>query len=579
MRWLRMSTLIGTVCVASCHDIDRLASPVSEAPALGIIAADTVPLRTFQLSDTEVWNRIATTDGYAIIGLKTAGGRRGIWKSEVLVSRSDVRSALELLTRTYHVQVLSIDTLLPVARVRIPDAHTFQLLKALPMVDYIDPSILQASGPTEAEINGPYASAFSDDGSPSVSCGFGSLRGGGQVVLQGDRVGPNFQWHQIPASWVRANGAGVVVGLVDTGISATQGELLTGFATGLSYQTNRWIQRDYVFGGSWHDECGHGTRMAGVIAAPANGANTVGVAWGANLVAIRHANGVVDVDAWNVANGIRKAVSYDLANYPRRVVAMAFEAQVLPQYVHDEIRYWYYHDTAEVLFVAASGTSPDITNWIWGVIFPASMDEVIAVSLVDYVTGAQEPYHSIDGIHYGPDVELASACCPYATGQHLSDVVSLSGSSSATAIVAGIAALAWEQYPHYSNVELRSHLNQSGHFYPNRNEKYGFGVIDALKAVGGLYDAMISVELLDDRGYIQEFRLTAQARGGDGPYLYQWDHGPSTSSVVVTKHWDESFEYRVVITDSHDGITQSASGLLAPNGGGGGECDPTQPIC
>jgi hypothetical protein len=57
--------------------------------------------------------------------------------------------------------------------------------------------------------------------------------------------------------------------------------------------------------GSSDDACGHGTRMAGVIAAPDDGRGVMGVAWGANLVNVRHANGVANVSSSDARAAVR----------------------------------------------------------------------------------------------------------------------------------------------------------------------------------------------------------------------------------------------------------------------------------
>ena len=55
------------------------------------------------------------------------------------------------------------------------------------------------------------------------------------------------------------------------------------FATGMS--SGRTIVKDAtsyaVQPVIWHDTCGHGTRLASVIAGPRNGQSILGVAWGA----------------------------------------------------------------------------------------------------------------------------------------------------------------------------------------------------------------------------------------------------------------------------------------------------------
>ena len=74
------------------------------------------------------------------------------------------------------------------------------------------------------------------------------------------------------------NGSGITVGVVDSGIDRDQVEF-TGRISPLS--------RDFAGNPDIEDEDGHGTEVSGVIAAAANGRNTLGVAWGSTILALR----------------------------------------------------------------------------------------------------------------------------------------------------------------------------------------------------------------------------------------------------------------------------------------------------
>jgi len=57
------------------------------------------------------------------------------------------------------------------------------------------------------------------------------------------------------------------------------------------------------------------------------------------------------------------------------------------------------------------------------------------------------------------------------------------GSSVATSTTAGIAALVWSRYPSWTRDQVLTRLKQSAKLYPNRDANFGYGPIDALKAV------------------------------------------------------------------------------------------------
>jgi serine protease len=147
--------------------------------------------------------------------------------------------------------------------------------------------------------------------------------------------------------------------------------------------------------------------------------------------------------------------------------------------VSDEIRWW--HRNRGVLFFGAAGTSgcgdliPDSN-----VIFPAEMGEVVAVTGVSYPDGGIPC-----GIHHGKQVELTAYLDVPTSGRYTGEVTSIGGSSNATAIVAGIAALAWQANPSLTRDQLRVRLQESAALYPYRSTTMGFGLVDAHEAVTG----------------------------------------------------------------------------------------------
>ena len=278
---------------------------------------------------------------------------------------------------------------------------------------------------------------------------------------------------RIPEAWTLSSGAGVTVGLTDTGISANQAQLLSQFATGES--TGRTVRLFYLTHlGSAYDTCGHGTRMAGIIAAPRDGRSVGGVAWKSNLISVRQANGVAAVSASDAAGSVRAA-----AQNGSQVVVMAWESLNWLWQVSDEIEYWHYN--RPVLFLGAAGTSGCGDGILdSNVVFPADMPEVVAVTGISYPGGGVPC-----GIHYRSDVELTAYLSVPSTGQYTADVVEMGGSSNATAVMGGIAALVWSKNPGLTRDQLRARLQQSGAYYPSRHSREGYGLVNALKAVRG----------------------------------------------------------------------------------------------
>jgi hypothetical protein len=418
------------------------------------------PGTLIDLPDAELWKHIVHSGGIAVVGLKSAGAVRGTYRGEVLIDRAEWLQARQAVATPRGITVLAVDTLLPLVEVRISSEAALRAIRRHPLVDYVEPT----RGMTEM-----------DQWASTGGCGWPAAWGGDWLIRPpGDGYSARFTAMRIPDAWGVASGRGVTIGSIDTGIATTQHELRGGFAGGSV--PDRTVRHLFLsrFTSS-DDACGHGTRMAGVLAAPDDGRGVIGVAWGANLVNVRHADGVANVSSSDARAAVRAAGQ---AN--SRVVSMAWQSMNWFWQVSDEIRWW--HHNRGVLFLAAAGTSgcgdliPDSN-----VVFPAEMGEVVAVTGIAFPGGGVPC-----GIHYGSQVELTAFLDVPTTGRFTGDVTSIGGSSNATGIVAGIAALAWEANPGLTRDQLRLRLQQSGAYHPNRHSSQGFGLVNAYRAVTGL---------------------------------------------------------------------------------------------
>jgi subtilisin family serine protease len=462
--------------VAACSDQPTSPAPIDTelAPSQARSADQrNIPTRaeerpgTFaDMADADLWDHVLFSDQLAVVGLKNPGVARGIYLGEILIDRFQANQARQAVVNQPGVRLVEADDLLPIVEVRIESLEALAALRRLPMVDYIEP--LRARNDIEqwASIGG---------------CGWPALWDGEALLTgaSGDSYSERFAAMRIPEAWSvtvagrRVSGEGVTIGLTDTGISNTQAELRSGFAGGTV--AARTVRHMYLSSlGSSDDACGHGTRMAGVLAAPDDGQGVQGVAWGANLVNVRHANGVANISSSAARASVRAAGQ---AN--SRIISMAWQSMNWWWSVSDEIRWW--HRNRGVLFFGAAGTSgcgdliPDSN-----VIFPAEMGEVVAVTGVSYPDGGIPC-----GIHHGKQVELTAYLDVPTSGRYTGEVTSIGGSSNATAIVAGIAALAWQANPSLTRDQLRVRLQESAALYPYRSTTMGFGLVDAHEAVTG----------------------------------------------------------------------------------------------
>ncbi|WGK65175.1 S8 family peptidase [Croceiramulus getboli] len=311
-------------------------------------------------------------------------------------------------------------------------------------------------------------------------------------VAPGAQVSWTFDQHNITQAWNYSTGAGVTVGVIDTGISSSQ-YLLSNAGFNDGYSSNRTVQRYGTFiDSSWwwsnnldgpHDKCGHGTSMASTMTSPRNNDNLpVGVAYNSNLVSYRGTEDVV-LDDYHERKGVSNALKALANRSDVKIISMSIGYPWSIGNVKDAVRYA--HSRGKLIF-AAGGTSTSITNW-YGVIFPASMSETVAV------TGITDNgrYDRCDVCHSGSKIDFTVVMQREGDGDRTAPVAGfysgnrqyVGGSSVATATTAGIAALVWARYPSWSRDQVLSKLRQAAAFYPNKSSDYGYGNIDALKAV------------------------------------------------------------------------------------------------
>lgn len=296
--------------------------------------------------------------------------------------------------------------------------------------------------------------------------------------------------HNIPNAWAHSNGNNIGICVIDTGGSDDQDNLNDDFDSGAS--GNRTVEKySTKYSGAWwwksldapHDQCGHGTSMSGLAAAPwGTDGNAVGVAYQANLVTVRAVEDVI-ISSSNEKEGVKNALKLAGDKSSVNIVSMSLGNVISSGTVEDGIYYAYNN---EKLIFAAAGTSTSYTNW-YGVIFPASMNETTAVTGIK----DQNNYERCDVCHSGNKVDFtvimersnntSRHSLALATTGDLPQYVG--GSSCSTATMAGMAALVWATNPNMSRANVLDRLKTSSENYPNKNNNFGWGNVNAYGAV------------------------------------------------------------------------------------------------
>lgn len=461
------------------------------------------PTHWSAMTSEELWQHIAKLDSTVTVGLKEPGKRRGVdKKGRAMVSENRWRQISRRVV-AQGAELLSVDDLHPLVELQLTGPDQIERLRRSPFVEYVEPA------------------SFDPTGVLMSTCGSSNVREEGQTGPFGDIIPYTLARHSVPDAWQVSTGAGVTVGIIDTGTSVYQPQLQEQFDQGQS--SGRTITYDFTDpnGASgppkWHDTCGHGTKTLGLATAPRDGRNIVGVAYKANAYAVRAIDNVLaGPGQWEeIREGVRRAALNS------DIVSMSFGWSWGNSSVANTIRYYYYNTNPragrETLFFAAAGSN---TQGLGAVSFPADMDEVFAV------TGTYDGVTPCDGCNYGDEVEFAAYTAGQTTGSNTSgvgDVDAIGKSSGSSPLVAGVAALVWSKFPDLTRDQVVQRLRANSSHPHFQDAKIGHGVVNALMAVGGLPQPLSMT--VGGPSYVAQGEAAswrAIVRGGTPPYTYDW---------------------------------------------------------
>jgi len=436
-------------------------------------------------SDHLVWSAVFQGNKIASIGFGSSFDR-SLTADSKAVEEEILKVIQQYEGKTDRV-VLSSDPYLNQMDVVIEKQETVMALRRMAGIRYLEPADYRYF-----ENEQKFGAGAAKSGSSSSGCGLEStaLNASDYTTVSPNAKAPwSFARHNITGAWNYSTGAGVTIGIIDSGVSSEQALLGSSFNNGLS--SGRTITKNGVYVDSawpWSsgydgsaDKCGHGTSMASAAAAPRNNqGQPVGVAYNASLVTYRAASNVV-LDGYHEQNGVKTAFTELGNNTKVKIISMSMGHIFSVGKIEDGVKYAY---SKGKLIFCAGGTSTSFTNFA-GVIFPAWMPETQAITGVKENTSNQkcDICHSGSEIDFTYQMERASGSnipvLSYYNGQ--TDYVG--GSSVATASTAGIAALVWAKNPSWTRDQVLTKMRQSSTYYPNPNSDYGYGNINVLKAV------------------------------------------------------------------------------------------------
>ncbi|MCT8138450.1 S8 family peptidase [Anaerobacillus sp. CMMVII] len=257
-------------------------------------------------------------------------------------------------------------------------------------------------------------------------------------------------------------GNGLKVAILDTGIDRSHPDLNANVKGGFSVFT------DSANSDPYYDGSGHGTHVAGTVAAVDNDFGVVGVAKNADLYAVKVLNnsgsgsyeGIAKGIEWSIQNGM------DIINMS---LGGSSSSSILEQFCN--LAY-----AEGILVVAAAGNSGNSGGRNDSVGYPAKYNSVIAVAAIDQ----NERRASFSST--GPAVELSAPGVSILSTTPNNSYASYNGTSMASPHVAGVAALIWEAKPNLTNVQLRQLLQQTSKNL-GLSSQYGYGLVQAATAI------------------------------------------------------------------------------------------------
>jgi thermitase len=259
---------------------------------------------------------------------------------------------------------------------------------------------------------------------------------------------------QAPQAWDIAEGSGVKIAIVDTGVQSNHPDLAGKVVGGWDFVDNDSTPQD----GN-----GHGTHCAGIAAAVTNNSTGIaGTAPKASILAVRVLNNSGSGTWTAVANGITYA-----ADQGAKVISLSLGGTVGNSGLQQAVNYAW--NKGSVVVAAAGNAGNTAPN------YPAYYSNAIAVASTD------QNDNKSSFSTYGSWVDVAAPGSSIYSTYPTSTYASLSGTSMATPHVAGVAGLLASQGRSASNI--RAAIENTADKISGTGTYWAKGRVNAYKAV------------------------------------------------------------------------------------------------
>lgn len=264
-----------------------------------------------------------------------------------------------------------------------------------------------------------------------------------------------------PEAWDIANeNTSMTIAIVDTGIDLTHADLKDNLVAGVNLIN---------VGSLPQDDHGHGTSVAGVIAAIGNnGMGVAGIAWKAKIMPIK----AIEADGQGNEDKLGEGILYAV-DHGAKIIVLSVGLHRYSPFLEEVSEY---AESKGVLLISAVGNEGKAVK------YPAAYPTVLAV-------GGVGPDNKVMlESNYGPEVDIVAPWKVYTTALG-GDYEYKQGTSMGAPQVAGAAALVWSRYPTMKPHEVRNLLLQTAEDIEDKGwDPYsGYGLLRVDRALKDTY--------------------------------------------------------------------------------------------
>ncbi len=286
------------------------------------------------------------------------------------------------------------------------------------------------------------------------------------LLTPNDPYFPVYQWHHskisTPKAWDKTTGnSSITIAVIDTGVDPTNEDLVGRVTNGYDF-----VEND----SNPFDDNGHGTQVATIAAGAGNNLRGgAGVAWKSTIIPIK----VLDYDGYGSYSSIADGIIY-AADRGAKIINLSLGGPDNSALIQDAVNYAW---NKGCLIIAAAGN-----EGINEPLYPASCENVISVSALTDTDNLA--YWS----SYGANVDISAPGDNLFTSASGNQVVSVSGTSFSSPLVAGVAALALSVNSSLTPSQLASCLfsNVDDLGIRGKDIYYGHGKVNAEKVITAL---------------------------------------------------------------------------------------------